>query len=70
MKTGIEKFKNTIDSETCDLLIKYLEDNLHDATDLAYSDAQNVIGKQILLRPIILVSFRIPFDNIIALLVA
>ena len=51
MKTGIEKFKNTIDSETCDLLIKYLEDNLHDATDLAHSDAQNVIGKQILLRP-------------------
>ena len=51
MKTGIEKFKNAIDSEICDLLIKHLEDNLNDATDLSHSDAQNVIGKQILLQP-------------------
>ena len=50
MKTGIEKFKDAIDSETCDLLIKYLEDNLHDATDLSHNDVQNVIGKEILLR--------------------
>ena len=29
MKTGIEKFKNIMDAETCDLLINHLEDNLH-----------------------------------------
>ena len=50
MKTGIEKFENVINSETCDLLIKCLEDNLHDATDLSHNDVQNVIGKEILLR--------------------
>ena len=50
MKTGIEKFKNVIDSETCNLLINYLEDNLHDAVDLSHSDVQNVIGKEIKLQ--------------------
>ena len=50
MKTGIEKFENVINSETCDLLIKCLEDNLHDATDQSLNDVQNVIGKEILLR--------------------
>jgi hypothetical protein len=50
MKTGIEKFKNVIDSETCNLLINYLEDNLHDAVDLTHSDVQNVVGKEIKLQ--------------------
>ena len=50
MKTGIEKFKNVIDSETCDLLINHLEDNLHDAVDLIHSDVQNVVGKEIKLQ--------------------
>ena len=51
MKTGIEKFKNVIDSNTCDLLIKHLEDNLHDSIDLTHSDRQNVICKEITLQP-------------------
>ena len=50
MKTGIEKFKNVIDSEACNLVINYLEDNLHDAVDLIHSDVQNVVGKEIKLQ--------------------
>lgn len=50
MKTGIEKFKNVIDSKTCDLLIKHLEDNLHNADELTHSDHQNVLGKEIKLK--------------------
>ena len=51
MKTGIEKFKNVIDSDTCDLLIKHLEDNLHHSMDLTHTDRQNVICKEITLQP-------------------
>jgi len=51
MKTGIEKFKNVIDPDTCDLLIKYLEDNLHESIDLDYRHGQNVICKEITLQP-------------------
>ena len=51
MKTGIEKFKNVIDSDTCDLLIKHLEDNLHHSMDLTHTDRQNVICKEITLEP-------------------
>ena len=51
MKTGIEKFKNVIDSDTCDLLIKHLEDNIHHSMDLTYRDRQNVICKEITLQP-------------------
>ena len=36
MKTGIEKFKNVIDPDTCDLLIKHLEDNMHHSIDLSH----------------------------------
>tara|TARA_B100000945_G_scaffold256879_1_gene214329 strand:+ start:878 stop:1396 length:519 start_codon:yes stop_codon:yes gene_type:complete len=50
MKTGIEKFKNVINSETCDLLINYLENNLDDAVDLTHSYGQNVLGKEIILQ--------------------
>ena len=51
MKTGIEKFKNVIDSNTCDLLIKHLEDNLDHSIDLTHRDRQNVICKEITLEP-------------------
>ena len=51
MKTGIEKFKNVMDVETCDLLIKHLEDNLHNSIDFTHSDKQNVICKEITLQP-------------------
>ena len=51
MKTGIEKFKNVIDPDTCDLLIKHLEDNLHHSIDLSHRNRQNVICKEITLQP-------------------
>ena len=50
MKTGIEKFTNVIDSETCDLLINYLEDNIHNAVTTEHSEGQNVICKEIKLQ--------------------
>ena len=50
MKTGIEKFKNVIDSETCDLLINHLEDNIHNAVTTEHSEGQNVISKEIKLQ--------------------
>ena len=51
MKTGIEKFKNVIDPDTCDLLIKHLEDNIHHSIDLSHRNRQNVICKEITLQP-------------------
>ena len=43
MKTGIEKFEDVIDPRTCDLLIKYLEDNIDQAEDNDYVEGlQNV----------------------------
>ena len=50
MLTGIEKFKNIVDEETCDLLIKHFEDNINLSTDLQYEKGNNVICKQILLE--------------------
>ena len=51
MKTGIEKFKNVVDPDICDLLIEYMNQNLHNSVDLNHSDRQNVICKEILLQP-------------------
>ena len=51
MKTGIEKFKNVMDPDTCDLLIKHLEDNLDKCDDLNHSNKQNVVCKEIMLQP-------------------
>ena len=51
MKTGIEKFKNVMNPDTCDLLIKHLEDNLHNSFDLNHSNKQNVVCKEIMLQP-------------------
>ena len=50
MKTGIEKFKNVIDSESCNLLINHLEDNLDDAITTKHGEGQNVICKEIKLQ--------------------
>ena len=50
MKTGIEKFKNIVDNETCDLLIKYLEDNIDHSFEMQYSENQNVICRQLILQ--------------------
>ena len=51
MKTGIEKFKNVMNPDTCDLLIKHLEDNLHNSIDLNHSNKQNVVCKEIMIEP-------------------
>ena len=51
MKTGIEKFKNVMNPDTCDLLIKHLEDNLDKCDDLNHSNKQNVVCKEIMLQP-------------------
>ena len=51
MKTGIEKFENVMSPDTCDLLIKHLENNLDKCDDLNHSDKQNVVCKEIMLQP-------------------
>ena len=51
MKTGIEKFKNVMNPDTCDLLIKHLEDNIDKCDDLNHSNKQNVVCKEIMLEP-------------------
>ena len=51
MKTGIEKFENIMDADTCDLLINHLEDNLPNSIDFTHSDKQNVVCKEIMLEP-------------------
>ena len=51
MKTGIEKFKNIVDNETCDLLIQHLENNIEQTEDLQHSKGNNVICKQLVLPP-------------------
>ena len=51
MKTGIEKFENVMSPDTCDLLIKHLEDNLDKCDDLNHSNKQNVVCKEITLQP-------------------
>ncbi len=56
MKTGIEKFKNVISDETCDLLIKHIEDNMDKTDDMKYVDdglslrSNNVICRQLVLE--------------------
>ena len=51
MKTGMAKFKNVMDPDTCDLLIKHLDDNLDKCDDLNHSNKQNVVCKEIMLEP-------------------
>lgn len=50
MKTGIEKFKNVIDSDICDLVIKYIEDNTDQLENMEYTKTNNVICKQCILE--------------------
>lgn len=54
MKTGIEKFKNVISDETCDLLIDHIETNMDKAADLKHLangvDVNNVICRQLVLQ--------------------
>lgn len=47
MNTGIEKFKNILDDDTCDLLINIMESNLDKADDVNYEVSQNVICKEL-----------------------
>ena len=48
MKTGIEKFENAMNPDVCDLLIKHLEDNLHNCFDMNHGNKQNVICKELI----------------------
>ena len=54
MKTGIEKFKNIVTNETCDLLIDHIENNMDKAADKKYVNninaLNNVICKQLVLQ--------------------
>lgn len=50
MLTGIEKFENIVDEETCDLLIKHFEDNVSQSADLQYEEGNNVICRQLMLQ--------------------
>ena len=54
MKTGIEKFKNVISDETCDLLIDHIEKNMDKAADLKHLangvDVNNVVCRQLVLE--------------------
>ena len=47
MLTGIEKFKDILDDDTCDLLINVIESNLDSADDRTYGVGQNVICKEL-----------------------
>ena len=44
MKTGIEKFENAMNPDVCDLLIKHLEDNLHNSLDLNHSNKKPTVA--------------------------
>jgi|TARA_Y100000052_G_C2904883_1_gene58939 hypothetical protein len=50
MKTGIEKFEDVIDSDTCDLIIKRIEDNIDQLKDMEYAESNHVICKECLLE--------------------
>jgi hypothetical protein len=47
MKTGIEKFKNVIDPDTCNFIIKGIESNIDNATDASHAYGQHVIAKEL-----------------------
>lgn len=47
MKTGIEKFKDVLDSDTCNSIVNIIEFNLHKAKDLIHGKGQNVIAKEL-----------------------
>lgn len=47
MQTGIEKFKDVLDSDTCDSIVNIIESNLYKAKDLTHGEGQNVIAKEL-----------------------
>tara|TARA_Y100000401_G_scaffold94681_1_gene81221 strand:+ start:586 stop:1101 length:516 start_codon:yes stop_codon:yes gene_type:complete len=47
MQTGIEKFKDVLDSDTCDLIVNIIESNLDQARNLTHGQNQNVIAKEL-----------------------
>tara|TARA_A200000159_G_C7315407_1_gene336446 strand:- start:17 stop:565 length:549 start_codon:yes stop_codon:yes gene_type:complete len=49
MKNGIEKFTNILSKETCQLLIKHIEANMHLTRNLTYTKTNNVICHQMYL---------------------
>tara|TARA_X000000368_G_C22658936_1_gene548748 strand:+ start:87 stop:593 length:507 start_codon:yes stop_codon:yes gene_type:complete len=49
MQTGIEKFKDILDYDTCETLVNILESNLDKATDKTYGCGENVICKELLI---------------------
>ena len=47
MKTGIEKFKDVSDSDTCNSIVNIIESNLDQAKELTHGEGQNVIAKEL-----------------------
>ena len=47
MKTGIEKFKNIIDPDTCNFIVKSIESSIDSATDASWEIGQHVIAKEL-----------------------
>ena len=47
MKTGIEKFKDALDSDTCNSIVNIIESNLDQAKELTHGEGQNVIAKEL-----------------------
>lgn len=47
MKTGIEKFKDVLDSDTCNSIVNIIESNLDQAKELTHGQGQNVIAKEL-----------------------
>ena len=47
MQTGIEKFKDILDYDTCNALVNIIESNLDKATDRTYGVGENVLCKEL-----------------------
>ena len=49
MKTGIEKFKDDVNTDLCDLLIKHMDLNLPNSVNKVLGYGQNVVCREIIL---------------------
>ncbi len=47
METGIEKYKDVLDSDTCNSIVNIIESNLDQAKELTHGAGQNVIAKEL-----------------------
>ncbi len=47
MNTGVEKYKDVIDSDTCDTIVNLIESNLDKAKDLVHTKDQHVVAKEL-----------------------